>query len=84
MGCTCAHGTKLRASDTNLCIKSREWNQETALQLKSAHFIMCFDSAACPTAHKWCQLDAVQVGDFDARRQLAATAAADAAAAAHL
>jgi len=37
MGCTCAHGTKLRASDTNLCIKSREWNQETALQLKSAH-----------------------------------------------
>ena len=46
--------------------------------------IMCFDGAACPTAHKWCQLDAVQVGNFDARRQLAATAAADAAAAAHL
>ncbi len=58
-------------------------NQEAALQLKSAHLIMCFDCAACPTAHKWCQLDAVQVWNFDARRQVAATAAA-AAAAAHL
>jgi len=64
MGCTCAHGTKLRARDTNLCVKTREWNQETALQLKSAHLIMCFDCAACPTAHKRSQLDAVQVGNL--------------------
>ena len=61
MGCTCARGTKLRARDTNLCVKRCEGNQEAAL---SAHLIMCFDCAACPTAHSWCQLDAVRVGNF--------------------